>query len=735
MAKTIHSHYGLQTAELPAQMLIKRSLERQNVLEQVENTEVLIWDEMSMSSQRLLNLVNMIHKITSQNTLPFGGVQVVLVGDFWQLKPIPSSLDAGIPIYESKLFNDVFPHRFELTRILRQEESEHRLIEALDVLRMGRCDDETEKYLRSLSREFDSCEDVQPVHIYFKRLPVEVHNLSILAALPGSKLTFESTDTGNAQLLNNTVPAVLYLKPGCKVMLLYNVSNQLKNGICGQFVGVDVGEDGLLVRFPKVGTVTLRRKTWFKYDSTGRTQGSRSQYPLALCYAITAHKAQSLTMDKIVVHCSQEFIPGQTYVAISRVRREESLQILGFHQRFLLPPPSALTRVVTCQSGNPVSTFDCCKNSQLDESLTKVDEERQCPSDREDDPCEYDMCAEYETIAKQHFESNVGVSVNLENVLFCMSDFSHELSHPPVGFTVKDFLSSLLGDKNHDPFTESIKAAANYAIDDENLDSFELLACILWHRINDVFQIYLTENLEEVHMTNKNFTCATAKVNQLFITNEYRSDVISAFKVAQWSDINSGQRSLAVQLMFHLYELFTAEVGKRVKKQEEEEPICFNVADMEASGLGKIRYIGGWAIRKSMDKSRRYVVGNKSSDSTEVLSKVSREIKKVNLLENNVIVPFVTLEQTTTTPETLDTIEERQFRERGLLHISDGAYAFFLQLEQERVNKINLRRLTSLKSDLIDSSMKEVSNNITLKDEFTKLFDLETTEDQVIINV
>jgi hypothetical protein len=66
---------------------------------------------------------------------------------------------------------------------------------------------------------------------------------------------------------------------------------------------------------------------------------------------------------------------------------------------------------------------------------------------------------------------------------------------------------------------------------------------------------------------------------------------------------------------------------------------------MEAGGLGKIRYVGGWAIRKSMDSSRSFI-GNKSSDLTEVLSKVSRAIKKVNLSENNIIIPFVTLEQT-----------------------------------------------------------------------------------------
>lgn len=165
MAKTIHSHYGLQTAELPAQMLIERSLERQNVLENVLNTRVLIWDEMSMSNERILNLVNLINQSALHNSLPFGGIQVVLVGDFWQLKPIPSPLDAGIPIYESQLFNDVFLHRFELTRILRQQETEHRLIAALDQLRMGKCDDGTETYLRSLSRKTDRCDDAPPVHI------------------------------------------------------------------------------------------------------------------------------------------------------------------------------------------------------------------------------------------------------------------------------------------------------------------------------------------------------------------------------------------------------------------------------------------------------------------------------------------------------------------------------------------------------------------------------------------
>ena len=77
LAKTLHSHYGLQTAELNAQLLIQRCLKRQNVVEQIASTNILIWDEMSMSSQRLLNLANAIQQKTSHNNLPFGGIQMI----------------------------------------------------------------------------------------------------------------------------------------------------------------------------------------------------------------------------------------------------------------------------------------------------------------------------------------------------------------------------------------------------------------------------------------------------------------------------------------------------------------------------------------------------------------------------------------------------------------------------------------------------------------------------------
>ena len=84
----------------------------------------------------------------------------------------------------------------------------------------------------------------------------------MLASIPGTELKFDSIDTGNAKSLKNSVAADLYLKRQCKVMLLYNSNNHLKNGTCGKFESVDESTDGgLVVNIPKVGSVTLRRKT------------------------------------------------------------------------------------------------------------------------------------------------------------------------------------------------------------------------------------------------------------------------------------------------------------------------------------------------------------------------------------------------------------------------------------------------------------------------------------------
>ena len=123
-------------------------------------------------------------------------------------------------------------------------------------------------------------------------------------------------------------------------------------------------------------------------------------------------------------------------------------------------------------------------------------------------------------------------------------------------------------------------------------------------RLFTVFESYVSEHEESVYMTNCNFTHPMAKVHHLFLSNEYRSDLISAFSVTSWSELSDGQITLGAQLVFQLFHLFTNEHANMVRNRETQ-PITFNVSNMGPDGKGKIRYIGGWAMQKVIQRSQR----------------------------------------------------------------------------------------------------------------------------------
>ena len=111
--------------------------------------------------------------------------------------------------------------------------------------------------------------------------------------------------------------------------------------------------------------------------------------------------------------------------------------------------------------------------------------------------------------------------------------------------------------------------------------------------------------------------------------------------------------------------------------------------------------------------------------------KIARELMKIQLIENNVVVNHEVLQESTTSPETLQVIESKQYRERGLLHISDAAYSFFLLLEQERVDKINFSKLAALQKDMVDTSIKDVLWSKSLFLHFKNVISPENSADKV----
>ena len=223
---------------------------------------------------------------------------------------------------------------------------------------------------------------------------------------------------------------------------------------------------------------------------------------------------------------------------------------------------------------------------QLEEQSTKVTNEHFETDANSDDGVEH----------KEYFEtSETTATCPLEDVLLCLiPHFQTELSTPPATFTMLTFLTSIIT-KHPDSYSEAINAAAKYAID--NLETFQLLGSILWCRIVLLFEQHLADNPETINITNKDFTCAASGIHELFLSREYRKDLKTAFSV---KELTVGQWTLGAQLVFHLYQILTVEIDKKVKKVDAK-PIDVNVTEMEDVGLGKVLYVGAWAIRKCLD--------------------------------------------------------------------------------------------------------------------------------------
>lgn len=157
---------------MPSKQLIHRAVGDRRLCEKLSKVDVLIWDEASMSSARMIELVNALHHHLSSEesgveNFPFAEKQVIIVGEYLQLRPVPSSLDSGEFMFKSRVFEHAITHRFELTKVLRQSEADKMFVAALKDLRLGKCSEESSNCMAQLSRALEPRLDEDATHIFF----------------------------------------------------------------------------------------------------------------------------------------------------------------------------------------------------------------------------------------------------------------------------------------------------------------------------------------------------------------------------------------------------------------------------------------------------------------------------------------------------------------------------------------------------------------------------------------
>ncbi|MDE4454874.1 AAA family ATPase [Psychrobacter sp. DAB_AL62B] len=394
---TIHSWSGIGIKDELSDRDLSNLSRKQFLADRLKDTAVLIIDEISMLHAKQINLVSQVLKHVRKNDKAFGGIQVVVAGDFFQLPPIGSKGESNREkfAFMSEAWLDAKFHICYLSEQHRQvSEAANGGLDLDDILNQIRRQEVTFEAIAALEATYDQDVDIKRTRLYTHNLNVNKINDKELTALSGEMMRFEATSVGDSKLVETLKKTVrtqddLTLKVGSKVMFIKNNTELgVSNGTMGELIGfaavkVDDSKDNSdaliaedddstdtvkdnksakekakkgkekpkakqpttqkmpVVRLNSGREVIAEPEEWIIEDETGDVLASYEQVPLCLAWAITIHKSQGMTLDAAEIDLSRTFELGQGYVALSRLKSLAGLQLLGMNDMSLQLDPLA----------------------------------------------------------------------------------------------------------------------------------------------------------------------------------------------------------------------------------------------------------------------------------------------------------------------------------------------------------------------------------------------------------
>jgi len=328
---TIHSWSGLGITQNVSDYQVDAMQEKKYLWKRFENVEVLVLDEISMITAELLDSVDRVLKGFKRSQEPFGGIQVIFSGDFFQLPPIDRERETPRYAWHASSWKSADLQVCYLTEQFRQNEKTA-LNNVLNDIRDGEVSEESMNFLRSRYKKEPDME-VEATKLYTHNVDVDRINAEALEKLEGYPTNFDMKTKGNPKLtagLTKSVlaPAILSLKENAHVIF---VKNNYEKGYMNGSVGFITGfsEAGWpLVELVDGRIIEAEPEVW-SIDDNGKSIASVSQVPLRLAWAITIHKSQGMSLDAAEIDLTNAFASGQGYVALSRLRSLEGLKLMG----------------------------------------------------------------------------------------------------------------------------------------------------------------------------------------------------------------------------------------------------------------------------------------------------------------------------------------------------------------------------------------------------------------------
>jgi len=360
--QTIHSWAGIGIANTTVDYVVSKIKRNKAKRKEIEMARYLVIDEISMLNAYVFDYIDLVLKEVRGDGSPFGGLRVILVGDFYQLPPVKLGETEELNnakrfidyAFNSKAWKELNLKTIHLTEVYRQ--TDKTFVDTLNRIRVGECLPKDTELLskRAFPSGFEPPKEV--VKLYSVNELVDAENEKRYSELDGEEHIYKASDFVRSYIdkeykmvrpTNSNlpewdrkrwenfnrdcrIPQTLKLKVGARVMLLFNkdFGQGLVNGSCGYVEKLD--DNSVKVNFDNGESHWVKSEIWEIHNGTTVTL-SREQIPLRLAYSASIHKAQGQTYDKVFIDFNRIFAAGQAYVALSRVRSLEGLYMVGFN--------------------------------------------------------------------------------------------------------------------------------------------------------------------------------------------------------------------------------------------------------------------------------------------------------------------------------------------------------------------------------------------------------------------
>jgi ATP-dependent DNA helicase PIF1 len=329
--RTLHSFLGLGILEGGADVAAAKALADRRVVRRIKKISGMIIDEISMISGETLRAAEMVCRLAREQEEPWGGLKVIVVGDFAQLPPVERNRERRPDwAFESSTWR-----RSQFAPALLQQNlrSDHSgFLSVLNEVRQGLVTENVRLFARH--RLQPVAHDFAGTRLFPRRFQADQYNMGRLSQLPGEEVVFPSVYSGDKRAIEmmkrySPLPQELRLKKGALVMLRQNdPRGRWVNGSTGTLMGI--GDDKLEIDLLSGRPVEIEKTTFSMLDAEGNVRAAVSNFPVILAWGATIHKSQGMTLDRLAVDLKKLWEPGQAYVALSRITNPDNLYLTGW---------------------------------------------------------------------------------------------------------------------------------------------------------------------------------------------------------------------------------------------------------------------------------------------------------------------------------------------------------------------------------------------------------------------